>query len=236
MRLFRKKISTLKRFQKTEKYPIEPVFEVGGVTYYSFSDINNQPAGRTLAAIPMYIELKTNCDKDYLTVFVAGMEAVLNDNTKISIEKLITLKNQIKDRLTWGFTPDLIYKYASVMYFDENENPATYDQIYNDRKIAFWKEHMTVESFFLTEPIQRLVPALTGVKDSLKNYSDVILKAQAYQLDKLSDLIFTSKISKDETLNLNSVITALKRRYSSDHYPLTNTFSSLTEKRNTVKS
>lgn len=226
MRLFNNKKSPLRIFRETQKYPVEPVFSLGGKTFFAFTDINNQPAGRTLAALPLYIELKTNCDENYLTAFVAGMEAVLNDPTRISIEKLIVLKNQIKDRLQWAFTPDLVYKYASVIYFDEQENPTTYDAAYADKKIAFWKEHMTTQDFFLTEPITRLIPALNAVKSSFPIYSGIILKAQALQLDQLLDILSTSRTSTEDALKLNSVISTLKELYSSDHYPLTNISSS----------
>ncbi len=235
MKLFRYKKTPLKLFREQKKYPIEPVFELAGKTFYRFTDINNQPAGRTLATLPLYIQLKTNCDEGYLTAFVAGMETVLNDPSSISIEKLIGLKNQIKDRLQWSFTPDLVYKYASVVYFDEQENPETYDEVYAEKKIAFWKEHMSMESFFLTEPITMLIPALNVVKSSFQNYSTVVLKAQSLQLQHLSDLLSTSKISSEEQTKLSSVITTLKRRYSLDNYPLTNISSSSKAKFNLLK-
>ena len=236
MSLFNRKKSPLKLFKEKKSYPVEPVFEIAGKTFYAFTDINNQPSGRTLAALPLYIQLKRNCDDEYLTVWVAAEEAALNDPAKISIEKIINLKNQIKDRLTWAFTPDLVYKFASVIYFDENENPETFDEEYNQRKIKFWKDHLSVVDFFLTEPIMRLVPALADVKSSFPSYLDVILKAQRMQLDYLLDILSTSRMSPEDTLNLSSVITGLKDRYASENYPLTSTSSLLMKSLNTSKS
>lgn len=230
-----KQKSTLKFFREQKSYPIEEAFTLGGRTYYCYTDINNQPGGRTLAAAPLFIELMTNCDRDYLKRFVEAMEKVLGDQTSISIEKLITLKNQIKDRLQWAFTPDLVYKYASVMYFDDFENPAEYDEVYCEKKIAFWKEHAEMKTFFLTEPIQRLIPALSAVKDYFQIYSEVILKAQAYQLSVLSDILSTPLTSEGEKTNSSSVITTRKESLSLDRSRPVNTSSSSTVKRNTSK-
>lgn len=232
----RRNKSPLKSFIEKNQYPVVPAFELAGRTFYRFADINNQPAGRTLAAIPLYIELKTNCDEDYLKLFVSGMEAVLNDPASISIEKLITLKNQIKDRLSWAFTPDLVYRFASVTYFDETENPETYDEVYNQQKVAFWKQHAGMKDFFLAEPITKLIPALNAVRGSFLNYSGAILKAQSLQLDALWAILSTARISNEEKQSLSSQITNLKESLSFDHYPLTNTSSSSMKNLNTEKN
>lgn len=229
----RKKKSALQIFLEREKYPVECVFELGGKNYFAFADLNNQPAGRTLAALPLFMQLKINCQYDFLQLFVTGMESVLSDPQKISIEKFVTLKNMIKDRLNWAFTPDLVYKYASVVYFDEHENPDTYDEAYNEKKIEFWKQNKGMQDFFLSEPITRLIPHLRAVSGSFPMYSSVILKAQSLQLEALLAMISTDKISHEENQNLQSAITNLRRLYSFDHYPLTNTSSSLTEKQST---
>lgn len=235
MNWFKRKKSPLKLFREQKSYPVEAAFELGGVTYYRFCDTNNIPGGRNLAAIPLFIELATNCDRDYLQKFVEAMEKVLGDQASISIEKLITLKNQIKDRLQWAFTPDLVYKYASVMYFDESENPEHYDEAYAVKKIARWKASQDMKTFFLTEPIQSLLPSLSAASASFQMYSDVILKAQAYQLSVLSDILSTSRTSEEEKTNLSSATTIQKKSALSGRSPRMNTSSSSTAKRNTSK-
>lgn len=224
--IFGKRKKAFKAWAPREKYPVEPVFRVAGRTFYAFSDANNIPAGRQLAAIPIYVELKTNSDHKYLSHFVAAMEATLNDPKSISIEKLISLKNQIKDRLDWAYNPDLVYKYASVVYFDENECTSTYDEAYNEQKIAFWKEHAGAHDFFLAEPIQNLIPVLKTVKGSIPNYSHVVLKAQAMQLEYLSRLLFSKQNLTEEEQSLSSQISNQRMQHLSDASRFQNTSTS----------
>jgi hypothetical protein len=236
MRLFGKKQKPFKAWENREKYPIKPVFEVAGRTFYAFTDVNNMPSGRALAAIPIYVELRTNADHEYLGHFVAGMEAVLNDPKSINIEKLITLKNQIKDRLSWAYTPDMVFKYASVVYFDDQENPETYDEVYNAEKIEFWKQNAGPHDFFLAEPITSLIPVLRTVNASIPMYSEVILKAQAAQLQYLSDLISSRGNSTAEGTNLSSQILTRSKRLLSEASRFRNTSFSSKSKVNGLKN
>lgn len=236
MKFFANKQKPFKAWENREKYPIKPVFEVGGRTFYAFADVNNMPSGRALAAIPIYVELRTNADHEYLGVFVAGMEAVLNDTKSISIEKLINLKNQIKDRQSWAYTPDLVFKYASVVYFDDQENPETYDEVYNAEKIEFWKENPGPHDFFLAEPISSLVPALRTVSGSIPIYSEVILKAQAAQLQYLSELISSKGNLTDAEKNLSSAAMTRSKQFLSEASRYRNTSSSSKSKVNIFKN
>ncbi len=235
MRLWKKK-TAFEQWKNREKYPVEPMFAIGERTFYAFTDVNNMPAGRALAAIPLYVELKNNADHEYLGYFVKAFEAVLNDPAKINIEKLVNLKNQIKERLSWVYTPDLVLKYASVVYFDQHEDPEYYDEAYNAKKIEFWKQNPGAHSFFLAEPIQALVPALKTVSGSIPMYSSVILKAQAIQLRYLSDLISSTKNSDAGATNLSSqIISRSEQLLSEASRPASTSFSSI-KKVSTTKS
>lgn len=198
------------RFPIQTEYPIEPYFEVGGRTYYAFTNTSNLPAGRSLAALKYFMQLKTNCDDNYLRSFQETMAAVLADPAKISLEKLIALKNQLGDRLTWAFTPAIIYRYASVLYLDKDENPYTYDEDYNAKKIEFWKAHSTFEAFFLSEPFLKLIPYSTSVEGSLPTYSLAVIEAELLQLRELLSLHSTMLNSAATASSLNSQITMLE--------------------------
>ena len=164
--MLRKLFTRKKKLPARVNYPIELAFELDGVRYYKYVDPNNMPAGRMLAALKFYIPLQTNCDKVYLTALKDGLKEVLTDKEKISLDKAFKLIAHFEERLEWELTPEAVLQYASVVYMDENENPETYDDAYNEKKIERWKKHGEQYAFFLTEPITTLIPFLKSAGKS----------------------------------------------------------------------
>jgi cell shape-determining protein MreC len=62
--------------------------------------------------------------------------------------ELMKLNNQLSERLEFIYDTDLVYKLASVVYFDEKENPEDYDWTYNQKKIDKWKKDKSINDFF----------------------------------------------------------------------------------------
>lgn len=192
------------------EYPVEPYFTCGGKKYYRFMDTNNLPAGRSLAALKYYIQLKTNCDEDFLRYFHKTMEATLADQKAIKLERIFELKNMLGDRLTWAFHPRIIMNYAAVLYLEEGENPYTFDEELNRRKIEHWKQNANAEAFFFAEPFRKLIPYSTDAVESPRTYSHATIEADLIHHRKILQLLSSMMTSSADVSSLSSQITALE--------------------------
>lgn len=210
IRLTRKKKQPADRFPVQTEYPVEAYFKVADVTFFRFCDPNNLPAGRSLAALKYFIQLKTNCDEKFLRYFHSAMESVLQDKESINLEKMFELKNILGDRLTWAFHPAIIFKYASVMYLQDGENPYTYDEAFNEKKIEFWKENAGAEAFFLAEPFTNLIPYSKEAVGYVPTYSAVVIEADLLHHRKVLQLLSSTMKSSGDVSSISSQITILE--------------------------
>lgn len=165
---------------------IREAFSCGGKTYYCFDDVYNQPYQRALIALDYYEELRMRVTFDYLKLHIAAVKELINggkSNKKIDVVELARLNSQLEERLTWIVTPDLLYKFASVIFFDSTESPTTYDFKYAQRKIEHWKTHKGMNDFFLQTPIVKLVPFLKDCELNFQAYSEVVKKLERHHLE-----------------------------------------------------
>lgn len=201
----------------------EVAFEGDDTKYYEFVDANMAPCHRMYMAMQYYRELKCRVDRDYLIAHTQAQrdsktrqrELLIMKDGKFDsfalieeIKKSEELDLQMQERLQWILEPESILKYASVIIFDETEDPYDYNMKYNQEvKIAKWKG-LGLSSFFLSQPVKRLFPALDLSKEDL----DIYLKTQKeVNLVHLQD-IFTT-LSKDNlTPNSLSIVESHSQR------------------------
>lgn len=176
-----------------EGHVVEPAFVSGGVQYFMMKDSFNTFCMRALDGIAVYEKWEMRCDRNYLIQFAKALEAALNSNP-LKIENIFKLKMQLDDRLNFALpSEEIIYEFASVVFFDENESPYKYDEQYNKKKIERWKADMDINAFFLTVPIKTLIP-LPSLSDSdLKTYLEVINLASEKHLSDLQEIISSGK-------------------------------------------
>jgi len=119
--LFKRK---LKPYLVDQKYKVIPAFSLGGVTYWMFDSELEIPTGRFLAAMGAHIELEGNCNKEYLTSQVKAVEYILNPpkGKAINLTQLGQINVNLKERIALLPREDAIYKFASVIFFDESES------------------------------------------------------------------------------------------------------------------
>jgi hypothetical protein len=91
----------------------------------------------------------------------------------------------------------LALKLASIVFFDKKEDIADYDFQYNKKKIEHWKKH-DGSSFFLHQPLQKLMPFLNDVSGNLNLYSQVVEKLNNLHLDNLLLHLPNGKIVKQK--------------------------------------
>lgn len=163
---------------------IKHAFSVAGTDYYQFDDVFNIPYERGLMALAIYEETRMNCSREYLEKHVEVTKELLSSRN-IDIYKINQLNEQLKERLDISFDTSLLYKLASVVFFDKNENPSLYEPEYCDKKIEFWKQHKGIADFFLQKPLLELIPFLQNVEFDLETYSGMIDQIDNIHLERL---------------------------------------------------
>ena len=140
-------------------FSLKYAFTCGGEKYYEFSDYNNLPYQRGMEALTFFQELQNGVDKKYLHAHVEAIEKILSDPKKINVGQLSVLNYRLKDRLNYVISKNVILNCSSVFFITKDEDPLHYDYAYNQRKIEAWKKDADA-SFFLSEPLGRLIPFL----------------------------------------------------------------------------
>lgn len=161
-----------KRREQKEKYRIEYAFTCGGTKYYRFADITNLPYERGLMALVAYNELDMRCSRDFLIRYQGAIDDILHQQ-KIDIFKIQQLNELLKQRLQMPTDVDLLYKLASICFFDKSENPAVYEPAYAEKKIAKWRKDKGVRDFFMQTPLLELMPFLKSVNTDLDTFSEL---------------------------------------------------------------
>ncbi len=185
---------------------------IGGETYYEFTDSLSAPCYRMFQAMTFYNELQMRCDREYLMAHSQAIIDCLNGQSESAkgycdLVKIGQLALQLRERAEWIFEPETVYKYASVIIFDENENPYDYDMKYNiDVKIKKWKE-AGVSSFFLSMPIKKLFPLLNLSETDLEEY----LKVQGKLNQAHYQVILEACAKQSRMRNLSSFQTLQKQ-------------------------
>jgi hypothetical protein len=176
-----------------DKYKIVKAFEFDGKQYFQFEDVFNVAVGRGMVASEYYNEFSMRCTREFLQAHSTAVLNCINNKNGIQITELSKLTTQLKERLDLIFDVELVYKLASVIYFDENESPYNYDFKYNLEKIKKWKE-LKLSDFFLQVPMSSIIP-LTGLSDQdLNVYTEVSKKVNKHHLES----IFTMLSEKDK--------------------------------------
>lgn len=139
-------------------------------------------------AIAFYHEVNMRCSREYLLKHVEAISNILHNSNKIDVFGIDALNNQMKERLDLVVDVDLLYKLASVVFFDELENPCLYEMEYNQKKIEQWKKNSSVGAFFLQQPIQELIPFLKSVEVDLDMYFPLNEKLNQCHLEKIQAL------------------------------------------------
>lgn len=162
-------------WQIDEGHVIEPAFISGGVQYYRLKDYFNTFSLRGLMALQVYEEWNMRMSKEQLMEFIDKADKVLSNPKQINIGEIARLVSMLKERVEFIIpTSDLVYKFASVAFFDKNESPYSYDPEYNKEKITRWKEAGDVSDFFIVMRLKDIIPLPTLSEEDLKTCLTVL--------------------------------------------------------------
>lgn len=173
------------------KHIISYAFTIADRHYFRFDDLLNMNYDRALKCLVYYKELDMNCDREFLKAHAQAFDNVFKGkelNLQI-LSQLMVLNNQLKERLELPKEPDLMYKLASVVFFDQKENPYVYEFKYGENKIKFWKKNTSLTDFFLQKPLMELIPYLQFAGENLKQFSEMTEKTNKQHLDKILALL-----------------------------------------------
>lgn len=171
---------------------IEPVFVSGGVQYYRFTNEQRVPSLRAFAAKDVWAELNWKITTEHLRASLLAVLKLLNQGKAINAGVIV---QTLLDRLDYITHVDLLYKLASVLYFDAYENPLDWDPVYADRKTAAWKQNTALDAFFLQTPMIELLPFGDLSKIDFQGFTNAQRKAE------LSHLMMISRIVSSPTEN-----------------------------------
>lgn len=180
-----------KEFFPEAKHIIVYSFSIGERHYFRYDDMLNVPYNRALKTLVYYKELDMNCDREFIKAHTMAFDNALTKTT-ITIDTLIELKqlnDQLKQRLELPKEPDLMYKLASVVFFDQHENPEIYEFKYGENKIRAWKKNTTLTDFFLSKPLRELIPYLNFAKENLEQFSQMIERTSETHLQNISAML-----------------------------------------------
>jgi hypothetical protein len=164
---------------------IEFAFTSGGVNYFKFVAEVNVPFQRAVAARDIFTEELWQINPDFLRGWNNGLINLLMDKKKKDDKKLYeigVLASRLKEQMEMSVSFIRQLKLATVVYFDEHENPLDYQYPYNKQKLNHWMEHNDVQGFFLNLPEYAFLPSLTEYSQNFPTY------LQAETLQSLNNL------------------------------------------------
>lgn len=191
---FLKRILKRNSYPSNEKKGVVFAFTCNGTNYYQFADFNNIPALRGLKTMVFYEEMRCKCTLEYIKLHCEAIDNILIQN-KINVFDIKKLNEQMKERVNLALDTELIYKLASIVFFDEKENIEDYDFQYNLKKIESWKKG-DAGAFFLLQPVQELLPALKDIDVNLSMYSQVVTELNQQHWENLLHSLPQEKIKK----------------------------------------
>ena len=183
-------------WQGAKDLTVVPAFVCGGIQYYEIPGVFNVPYRRGLAAADVYEEVQMRVTREYLQAHTQRVKEILSDPKSINILEINKLYSELQERINWIVSPETLYKLASIVYFDENENPYDYNYGYAIEKIKKWKKYK-VEDFFLQEPIKKYIPHSELQGQDLANYIRVAMAVENKQSENLLQTLSKTNQTKD---------------------------------------
>jgi hypothetical protein len=177
-----------KKYFQNARHIIEYAFSIGKKHYFRFSDHLNVPYERALSCLVYYREVDLNIDRDFMQEHLKAIDGILT-SSKIDVFKIKQLNDQLLTRLQLPKDPELMYKLASVVFFDQEETPEVYEWEYAKKKIAFWKENASLRDFFLQKPLKELIPYLEYCEENLETFSRMVQDVNKVHSEKVSEIL-----------------------------------------------
>ena len=179
------------RYNKRVKFG----FTVGNRHYYRFAHDYEIFESRFRYLKTFYAEVENKLTSQDINDFSDATKKYLEDYKKSIhskepqpdlLEKAIELQSEMKYRSEWLFEPTSLYKYASVLYFDLQEDVTDYDMEYNHTKIKYWSKKKSLLRLLLKELMSNAENLLSLSKEDFQTYLSSLQKGKNKQLELMS--------------------------------------------------
>ena len=191
---------------------IEYAFTSGGVNYFKFSTEVNIPFQRAVAARDILTEELWQISPTVLKGWTESLIGVVT-NSKLTSEKKLfeigVLAHRLKEQMELSFSLVRQLKMATVVFFDENENPLDYQYPYNKTKLEHWMKHNDVPAFFLNLPQYLYLPSGTELTRSFPTYLEAETKNLANLMNHITSSLPSDDINKDLKKDLRGQVEIL---------------------------
>ena len=192
---------------------IEFAFCSGGVNYFKFVTEVNVPFQRAVAARDIFTEELWQINPDFLRGWNNGLINLLMDKKKKDDKKLYevgVMASRLKEQMEMSVSLLRQLKLATVVYFDEQENPLDYQYPYNKQKLEHWMKSNDVEGFFLKLPDYAYLPSLTEYSTNFPNYLQAETLQSLNNLKHIIGLQLPDSTDSDLMSSLESQVEMLK--------------------------
>ena len=191
---------------------IEFAFTSGGVNYFKFVTEVNVPFQRAVAARDIFTEELWQINPDFLRGWNNGLINLLMDKKKKDDKKLYevgVMASRLKEQMEMSVSLLRQLKLATVVYFDEQENPLDYQYPYNKAKLEHWMKSNDVEGFFLNLPEYAYLPSLTEYSTNFPTYLQAETLQSLNNLKHIIGLQLPDSTDSDLMSNLESQVEML---------------------------
>lgn len=195
------------------EHEVELVFVSGDVEYYKFVNEFKIPYVRAMAAMDIYRAFEEKVDAKYQKIAYAAIIELLRKGDNIGAGRVAQNSLERMENIT---NVDLMYKLASVLYFDASENPYSYDTEYAEKKIKLWRKDNDIESFFLKTPLSDYLPSFNGLGTNITQYTVAQRKLLILDLKSLLLTLSAGNRTSELTLTLRSQIEELEESVMMD--------------------
>lgn len=186
---------------------IEYAFTSGGINYFRFSADVNIPFQRAIAARDILTEELWQVNPAVLQSWnEALIQLVINQRTPADkkLFEIGIMANRLKEQLSMSFSLTRTIKLASVMYFDEQENPLDYQYPYNEKKMKHWMQNNDVQGFFLSLPDSEFIPSLDELSKNFPTYLEAESKRMMNTISHITSHLSTGSLDADLLNNIIS--------------------------------
>lgn len=177
---YKEKMTVHPKYNKGIQY----AFSCDGKDYYKLNYEYEIYEDRATFMATFSNEMDMKVTKETLLAFADAILLCFNakDGESLNISKAIQLVNELKYRAEWLFDIDSLYRFASVIYFDVNENIKSYDWEYNKIKMDSWKKKGNVIEYLLEKVLGKsnleLILSQTDLETYLSKLQSQILRQQ----------------------------------------------------------
>lgn len=205
---------------------IEFAFTSGGINYFRFSADVNIPFQRAVAARDILTEELWQITPAVLQSWNEALIALVTNQRTQSDKKLFEIgimAHRLKEQLSMSFSLTRTMKLASVMYFDEHENPLDYQYPYNQAKMKHWMEHNDIQGFFLSLPETEFMPSLRELSKSFPTFLEAETKRTLNTISHITSVISIESLGEDLSSSIISEMETLTALNSWSKNRFTNT-------------